>query len=53
MKNIRYNVVGSTMKITASSKVDVSKDLEQENTDNKTIAELLDDQEKQQKDTKK
>jgi hypothetical protein len=47
MNKITYNVVGSTMKVIASSKVDVSEDLAKNDmNDNKTIAELLDEQEK-------
>ena len=49
MSKITFNVVGSTIKVIASSKVDVSKDLEQTDIkDNKTIAELLDEQEKKE-----
>jgi hypothetical protein len=48
MNKIVYNVVGSTIKVTASSKLDVSKDLEKEDPkDKNTIAELLDEQEKE------
>lgn len=51
MNKITYNVVGSAMKVIASSKVDVSKDLNKDNIeDNKTIAELLDEQEKKESD---
>lgn len=49
MNKITYNIVGSTMKVTASSKVDVTKDLEtKDNKDNKTIAELLDEQKEEE-----
>jgi len=37
MNKITYNVVGSTIKVTASSKVDVTKDLEDTNGKTKTI----------------
>lgn len=53
MNNIRYNVVGSTIKVTASSKLDVSKDLANNLEDHKTIAELLDEQQEKEKDKPK
>lgn len=53
MNNIRYNVVGSTIKVTASSKLDVSKDLANNLEDHKTIAELLDEQQEKEKEKDK
>lgn len=54
MKDIKFNVVGSTMKVMASSKVNVEKDLEQDNDqEHKTIAELLDEQKTKQETTDK
>jgi hypothetical protein len=54
MKDIKFNVVGSTMKVVASSKVNIEKDLEQDNNqEHKTIAELLDEQKTKQETTDK
>ena len=47
MAHITYNIVGSAMKTTASSKVDVSKDLQ--NSNNKSIAELINEQKEKEK----
>jgi|APGre2960657404_1045060.scaffolds.fasta_scaffold01243_8 hypothetical protein len=54
MNKIVYNVVGSTIKVIASSKVDVTKDLEQEDIqEHKTIAELLNEQKTEQSNNQK
>lgn len=54
MNNIVYNVVGSIIKVVASSKVDVTKELETpDDQSHKTIAELLNEQENNEPNTKK
>jgi hypothetical protein len=47
MANITYNTVGSIIKTVASSKVDISKDLQ--NDSNKSIAELINEQKEEEK----
>jgi hypothetical protein len=43
MNNIDINFVESTLKVTASSDIDVSKDLESINTEHKSIETLLEE----------
>lgn len=43
MTNIDINFVESTLKVTASRDVDVTKDLESTNTENKSIDTLLEE----------
>lgn len=42
--------VESTLKVTATENFDISKELAHENTDNKTIEELLKESDEKQKD---
>lgn len=42
MNNIE-NFINSTLKITASEEIDIEQELKAENTTNKTISELLED----------
>ena len=48
MKNEDYvHIIGSTVKVVASEQLDITQDLANNNEDNKTIAELLHEEEDQ------
>lgn len=49
MKNEDYvHIIGSTVKVVASEQLDITEDLANNNEDNKTIAELLHEEEEDQ-----
>lgn len=48
MTNKNYvHIIGSTVKVVASEQLDITQDLANNNEDNKTIAELLHEEEEQ------